>query len=138
VHVALVGRGNVERERAEQGVPGGLEDRRPSGHRQAVTTQLASDVRSEHARVARRGLQLATALVADLVDDSRHLVLDGEDDVGDERRGASGEVGDGLVLVEGDGHRSGHQDVDTDDTGQSFTGARTAHRTGSKWAMSRI
>ncbi|MCO5588369.1 hypothetical protein L7F22_042324 [Adiantum nelumboides] len=57
VDVALVGRGDVQRDRAEQRVPGLGEHRGAAAHVQAVPAELGGGVRGEHPRGAGRVLQ---------------------------------------------------------------------------------
>ncbi len=81
VHVALVGRRDVERRRAEQAVSGGLEDRRSSPVIEPQAPVLAADVRHEDAGRFRLGTQIGdqpgrrlAAVLAELVLARDHLV----------------------------------------------------------------
>jgi hypothetical protein len=92
VHVALVGRGAVQRLRAEDAVAGLLEDGGLPAHVQAQAAVGGRDVRGEEAGATRCGLQLGSEGVVEPV--AGTVARLGRDDhVAHERGGALGEVG---------------------------------------------
>jgi hypothetical protein len=91
-HVALVGRGAVQRERAEQGVAGLLEDHGLPAHVEPEAAELAGDVRGEDARLARRGLERLAQLLRRAVARGAVLLLERHDDVAHEGARAGLEV----------------------------------------------
>ena len=97
VHVALVGRRDVEGERAEQRPARLLEDHGPAAHVQAVSAVLLGDVRREHPGLARRLLETQAQLLAAVARDAAEPLLLGGDDRAHEVGGARGQVGDGRV-----------------------------------------
>ena len=97
VHVALVGSGDVERERAEQRPARLLEDHGAAAHVEPVPAVLLGDVRREDAGVARGLLQVGAQLLATGGHHAREPLLLGCDDGADERRGPRRQLGDVRV-----------------------------------------
>ena len=94
VHVALVGGGDVEGERAEQRPARLLEDDGPSAHVEALPAVLRCDVRREDAGVAGVLLQPGAQLLPAGGDHATEPLLLGDDDSADERRGPCGQLVD--------------------------------------------
>jgi hypothetical protein len=102
VHVALVGRGDVQGERAEQRPACLLEDGGAPAHVQPVPAVLHAHVRGEHPGLPGRPLQLDPDGV--VADHPGVLLLDRDDDVAHERGGALRELQDDGFRAEIDGH----------------------------------
>ncbi len=92
VHVALVRRRAVERERAEQGVTRLLEDDGLAAQVQPGAAVLGRGLRAEHPRVPGGLLQLGPDGLVALVHDAAELRLDRQHGRADELRGALGQV----------------------------------------------
>ncbi len=105
VDVALIGRGDVERERSEQGVPSGLEDWSPVDHAEAESAVRRRCVRAEQPAVPGRRLEPAPQVVAAGGRDvPARGVLDWEDLLAHEARGAVRQVEDVRGVLEVDRH----------------------------------
>ena len=93
VHVALVGRGAVERVRAEQRVPRRLEHHRHGSGVESEAAPFLADVRRQQPRILRLGHQLALQRVVEPVRAFARVPLAGDDHVADEGFGARLERG---------------------------------------------
>ncbi len=104
VHVALVGGGDVQCQRAEQRVARRLEDGCASAHVQAVPAELRRHVRGEEPRVLRRLLQPRPHRVTAARGHACERLLLGDDDAAHELGSVSGEFTDHRVMAKINGH----------------------------------
>ncbi len=104
MHVALVGSGDVQRQRAEQRVARRLEHGRPAAHVQAVPAIQRRYVRGEDPRILGCLLEPCAHRVAAARGNAPEALLLGHDDGPHKFGGTPGEIADHRAVIKINGH----------------------------------